>query len=334
MTSNLDLQKMAALLPEGVKRGTDLAGLVVGTVTGLDIPAGQVQVTVGGSEPVWVAAAPYVYAEGAKVRVRRSPLDGGRLEYCEGPLVPASPLTTGVITAVGASTLTVVVLGEEHNLQFVSSTYNVDDVVWVLLHPSGFGVPIFVMGLAAAAVFGGRPGGGASNPGQLVAREARIGPQGSGSWRSAYSRWDSWNTDRYGGPSTLWQGDAYGSGSMIGWAGHGDQVVNLQAQQITRMWVDVIRADTSTSAVRSAVLQGSPNGSRPSGAPTGFGDTTSTGGLTPGAGQRIELPASTYEAWRTGALKGLITVGGDYAGFYGTARGEAMALTVQYTVLA
>lgn len=325
---------MAALLPEGVKKGADLAGLTVATVTGLDESSGQVQVTVSGSEPVWVAAAPFVYGEGAKVRVRRSPLDGGRLEYCEGPLSATSPLATGVVTAVGSSTLTVFVLGESHELPFVASTYAVDDDVWVLLHPSGFGVPVIVMGLAAEAVRADRPGGGASNPGQLVSRQATIGPQGSGSYRTLYSRWDSWNTDRFGGPSTLWQGNQYGSGTMIGWAGYGDQVMNLQAQAVTKMWVDVIRADSSSSAGKAAVLQGTPSGTRPGGAPSGLGASASTVPLAPGVGTRVELPSSEYEAWRTGVLKGLITVGGDYAGFYGTARGDAMVLTVQYNVLA
>lgn len=331
--SQVDLSKLAALVPEGVKPGSDVSPLTVGTVSGLDIPSGQVQVTVGGSDPVWLPAAPFIYTPGGKVRVRRAPLDRGRLEYVEGPLTAAPAVVTGTVVAVGDETLTVAVLGEEFELMFASSTYAVDDQVLVLRHASGFGVPQAVLGLAGLDQPAENPGGGASNPGVGELRQAVVSPQDSGSFRVSQGRWDAWNTNRYGGAPALWQGNGAGSGPMVGWAGYGDQVVNLRAVQITNMWVDVVRSDSSFATPKAPVLQGSPDGTRPGGAAGGSGDTAAGPGLTPEQGARIRLPDSSYEAWRTGALKGLRTTGGDYMALYGASRSGAMALTVQYRVV-
>jgi hypothetical protein len=332
--SQIDLSRIAALIPEGVTRGSDLSVLTVGTVTGLDIPASRVQVTVSGSEPIWLPAAPFIYEPGAKVRLRRSALNGGRLEFCEGPIAPAAAVVTGKVTEITDETLTVDVLGAEWELGYTSSTYDLDETVAVLRHPTGFGVPQWVLGIAGKEQVATNPGGGAGNPGQAQARQATISPQDSGSYKVSGGRWDSWNTNRYGGVRALWQGNQYGSGPMIGWAGYGDQVANLYASQITSMWVDVQRSDSSVSNPKAVALQGSPDGARPGGAPGGAGDTAASPGLPPEGGARILLPASSYEAWRTGGIKGLRTAGGDYLALYGADRGGAMTLTVQYTVVA
>jgi len=334
-SSPIDQQRNARMLPTGLRPGADTRTLVAGVVAGLNIDAGQVQVVVEASDPVWVAAAPFIYQEGSRVRLRRSLQDGGRIEYCEGPIDDAPMFVTGRVTAVGPGGIHVTALGGEWVLKpFAAGTYDPGDDVWVIRHPSGFGRPEGVLGVAAEAAGGSDPGGGSANPGELVSRQATISPQHSGSWKSSSGRWDSWNPDRYGGVATLWQGNAYGSGPMVGWVGYGDQAVNLHAETIDLMTASVIRADSSVAAGKTAVLQGSPNGTRPGGAPSGGGATAATGPLTPGAGQTIQLPSSTYEAWRTGALKGLITVGGDYAGFYGYTRGDAFVITVQYKVRA
>jgi hypothetical protein len=322
------------MTPVGVAPGSDVSSLTVGTITGLNIGAGQVQVTVAGSEPVWLPAAPFIYEPNAKVRVRRSALNGGRLEFCEGPLAPAAIVVTGTVAAITDETLTVDVLGADWELGYTSSTYDVGETVAVLRHPSGFGVPQWVLGIAGREQQAVNPGGGSGNPGQAQARQATISPQDSGSYKVSGGRWDSWNTNRYGGVRALWQGNQYGSGPMIGWAGYGDQVANLYASQITGMWVDVQRSDSSVSNPKVVVLQGSPDGARPGGAPGGAGDTAASPGLTPEGGARILLPASSYEAWRTGGIKGLRTVGGDYLALYGADRGGAMAITVQYVVVA
>lgn len=332
--SSVDLSRMAALVPEGVRPGSDVSSLVTGVVVGLDIPGGLVQVTVGVSDPVWVPAAPFIYEPGARVRLRRSPLDGGRLEYCEGPIVSPDCVVTGLLSAIGSESATVDLLGDTFEIPFAASTYSPGDSVLVLRHPSGFGVPQAVLGVAGTTRSAENPGGGVGNPGQQQSREAYISAQASGSYRTAYSRWDTWNTDRYGGVRALWQGNSYGSGPMVGWAGYGDQVANLRADAIDNIWVDVVRSDSSVSSAKSVVLQGSPSGTRPSGEPAGSGATVASPGLTPEGGARIRLPDSTYEAWRTGGIKGLRTSGSDYLALYGWDRGGAMVLTVQYRVTA
>lgn len=332
MGSTLDVERLAGLVPAGLLPGSDASALVVGSVVGLDIPSGRVQVSTSGAEPVWVPAAPFIYEPGQMVRVRRSPLDGGRIDYCEGPISVAPMVATGKVLAVGDDLLTVLVGDQEFELMYASSTYDVGDVVLVLRHATGFGVPQAVLGLAGREQAVVDPGAGVENPAQSQSRQATVSPQDSGAWRAGRG-WGQWNADRYGGVKALWQGDAYGSGAMTGWAGYGDQVANLRAVSIQHMWVDVQRADSSSTAGRSVVLQGSPDGSRPGGAPSGSGDTVASPALTVNQGARVRLPDSVYEAWRTGGMRGLRTAGGDYLSLFGSDRGGALALTVQYTVV-
>lgn len=335
MLSALDAPKLVGGLPVGVPPGTDLGSMTAAVILGLDVAQRLAQVSVDGSEGVWVPAQPAIYTKGDTVRVLRAPLDGGRLVACLGPLSDAPLIVTGTVSAVNSSvgTLTVSVLGATVDLPYSAGTYTKGAVVHVMRDPARFGAPIFVLGPQGnfSGSEGSDIGGGSDNTAQVERFTRVILPQWSGSWRSAFSRWDSWNTDRYGGRSTLWQGNAYGSGAMTGLAAYGDQVANLGAIAIERMAVVIARADSSTFAGRVAVVQGSPNGSQPPGAPSASGDTASSPALTPGAAVQIELPGSMYEGFRTGALKGLCTVGGDYAGFAGTSRGDGMALTVQYT---
>lgn len=330
--SPVDLARMAQLIPEGVKPGSDTSSLVTATVTGLDIPAGLVQVAVSGSDPLWVPAAPFIYEAGARVRVRRSPLDGNRFEYCEGPVEAAAEVVTGTITSVGVDTVTVDVLGGLYSLPFVSSTYAENDTVLVLRHATGFGVPQAVLGLAGTP----RPAtppppAGEENPGVEQSRQATIGPQDTGSYRTSFGRWDSWDTNRYGGVRALWQGNQYGSGPMVGWAGYGDQVANLRADSIEHIWVDLIRSYTGFTDPRTVVLIGTSEGTRPAGGPSGSGATAS-GVVAVSSTTRVRLPDSTYEAWRTGVLKGIALAGSDYVALFGADRGGAMVLTVQYKV--
>jgi hypothetical protein len=322
---------------EGIRPGTDRGALVTATLVGLDTARRLAQVSLAGSDGVWVPASPAIYPPGGEVLVSRSPIDGGRLTQCVAPLVDADLIVAGQVVSINSSvgTLTVKTLGEDYELPYNAAAYTVGAPVYVRRDPQRFGTPIHVDGLQGnyVAPTPETPGGGAPNDPKLETKQAFLQPQQSGSWRSSFGRWDNWNTDRYGGISTLWQGNDYGSGPMTGWAGFGDQVRNLSAQQIDGMWLNVVRADSSTSAGRAATVQGSPEGTRPSGAPNGSGDTASTGALTPGQAQSLQLPASTYDAWRTGGFKGIRLVGGDYGGFAGTSRADGMSLTIQYKVL-
>lgn len=332
--SALDMFRLSSLIPDGIPAGTDRSSIVAGTLLGIDIDAGQVQVSVAGSEPVWVPAHPSIYEPSSRVRIRRSVVNGGRLEFCEGPISPGPAVVTGTIVSVGDDLIEVETLGSSYELPFVSSTYDPGDPVLVLRHPGRFGIPQTVLGIAGEDRPTPTPGGGTTNPGQTQSRQAVISPQDSGTFKVAQSRWDSWNTDRYGGIAALWQGNAYGSGQLIGWAGYGEQVMNLHASSVEKIWVDVVRSDSSVTSGRSVSLRGSSAGTRPGGAPDAVGDAAGSSPMAPGQSQRIELPSSSYEAWRTGGIRGLRTAGSDYLAVFGTSRGGAMALTIQYTVIA
>lgn len=330
---SVDLLKM----PEGVAPGTDKGAIIMGRLVGVDASQRVVQVTIAGSDPVWVPALPAIYTVGGLVRLSRSPLDGGRITKCEGPMDAVLPLARGTVTDVDATNgvLTVDTLGASFVLPYNASTYTVGQYVHVLRDPHSFGTPYLVSG--PEGNFGGTdPGGGSggtTNPGQTENREVTIGPQWSGSWTG--SRWDNWNQNRpdYGGRAALYQGQGYGSPSMSGLAVYGDQIVNLAAVAITKMTVTLMRVPTgSGGGTGPAVLQASPHGeSTPGGGPAGSGPSASAG-IGRGATVDLELPSSMFAGFRTGASKGLALTGTDYLNLYGADRAGAMVLTVQYTV--
>lgn len=146
-----------------------------------------------------------------------------------------------------------------------------------------------------------------------------IAPTWSGTWRADRGAYDRWNTDRYGGRSTLYQGSGFGSGPLTGLATYGDQVVGLGAASISSVVVATPLA-TGSGAIG---LRGTPAGAKPAGAPAPAG-STATGTDT------VALPPDMCEALRTGAAKSLASVGAAYRGTYGTSRADGMALTVTY----
>lgn len=339
----LDAYELSSSLPEGIAPGTDAGAIVTARLMGLDPVAGLAQVSVADSPGLWVPAAPAIYSAGGRVRLLRSPLDGGRSSMCLGPVSPGQMLVGGTVKAVNSSvgTLTVTTLDADYALPYAPGTYSAGTLVHVVRSASKYGLPEFVLGPSGNYNHAnpGQPGGGGTNPGQPVQRQAVVLPQWSGSWRSMYSRWDSWNTDRYGGRSTLWQGNGFGSGAMTGLVVYGDQIAALGAASIDRMQVAVYRADSSSSGGKVAVLQPSPHGSQPAGAPSGAGATAASPALVSGQGAYVDLPSSAFEAFRNGSYKGLVTAGSDYAGFSGTpdrapVHADGMAMVVQYTVIA
>lgn len=341
MFSNLDAQAILDALPVGISPDADPTAIVTGRLIGLDSERGLAQVSIGGSDGVWMPAMPAIYTPSGRVRVLRSPLDGGRASLCLGPIEGASSIAQGKVVSVNAAagTLKVRVLESNVDLPYLPGTYAVNTAVHVMRSAGRYGLPEVVLGPAGNSTQDGpgQPGGGSSGGGGLVTRQAVILPAWSGSWSTRYSRWDTWNTSRYGGRSTLWQGDGYGSGVMRGLAVYGDQVVNLGAVQIDSISAAVYRADSSVSAGKVPVLQAASDGAKPAGAPNLGGATASGPALTPGNGAQVALPGAVLEGYRTGAYKGLATVGNDYAGFSGTpdrapVRADGMALTVIYKV--
>ena len=229
------------------------------------------------------------------------------------------------MTATAADVATVTLDGATFSLPYLAGSYTgLPRAVWVTL--DDWGRPVLVLGPSGVADTSvppppPDPGGGGGGTAQVT---VSIGPQWSGSYRSSRGAWDRWNTDRYGGRSTLYQGNGYGSGPMVGLATYGDQLVNQGALSIDRVQV-ALRSVGLASGSPAVTVQGSPHGSQPGGSPTSSGDTAS------GMGGLVDLPPSVREGMRTGAVKGLATVGAAYSAVAGAGNGDGMSLTVTFT---
>lgn len=318
--SDLDL-----LLPN-LGAASDDALTTVGPCYDLNAAARLVRVGVRG-EPLWLPAMPGRYrqfdsAGAGLARVLLNP-STGRPALVLGPLDPVDPVVPATMTATAATTATVTWAGTSYSLPYLAGAYGaLPAPVWISL--SDWGTPMLVHGPSAIAPSPSGGGGTAPEPPATIQVEQTINPQWSGSWRDGRG-WDRWNVDRYGGRSTLYQGNDFGSGPMKGLATYGDQLVNLGAISIDAIAVNV-EAVTGSGA---AVVQGSPHGGPPTGAPVSSGDTASTGALGTGGRGAAFLSPTTREGMRTGAVRGLALVGASYLGVRGTPDG--MSITVLYT---
>lgn len=167
-------------------------------------------------------------------------------------------------------------------------------------------------------------------PAETVQVSVTITPTWSGTWRVSRGAFDRWNLTSYGGRSDLYQGDGYGSGLLVGLATYGDQLVNLGATSIDSVVLSA-RRNGSGGGAAALTVQGSPHGARPASVPTGSGDVALTGAVGTGAWAQAALPGLTREGLRTGALRGLVAVGGTYSGWGGAGTPGSMALAVTYT---
>jgi hypothetical protein len=168
-------------------------------------------------------------------------------------------------------------------------------------------------------------------PPVTVTRTVTVTPHDSATFRHTRGAWDRWNTGSYGGASTLYQGNEHGSGPLTGAAFYADRVTRLGAVSISRIRVLLRGAGLNESTFPPVTVRGIAEGSRPGGSPTGVGGDASG---SPGrAGTAwVTLPASAYEAWRTGGIRGLATVGGGYAAVRGISAADGMALEIVYQV--
>lgn len=317
--SDLDAQALAVADPSS----TSLVS--TGTVLAVDPVNHLVQVAIRGdtAATVTLPATAARYRPGGSCRVLHNAADRGRATHVVGTVDPLPTHVLGVVASVNGTTLraTVTVLGQSVSIPYTTGTYSSGNRVWVAL--DDWGVPLLLVAASAEATATDTPvapdaGGG----GGTVQATATIGPQWSGSYRSGRG-WDRWNTTRYGGRSTLYQGDGFGSGPMTGLATYGDQLVNLGAVSIDRIAVR-LRDVGLSGASGPATVQGSPHGSQPGGAPTVSGATATGMGA-------VELPAGIRDGFRTGAIKGLATVGGNYWAVAGAGNGDGMVLDVTFT---
>ena len=250
---------------------------------------------------------------------------GGRAVRVSGAVDPWAPTVVGVLTALGPDLATVDVLDGSAIVPYLPSTYDVGDRVWVTL--DDWGRPARVDGTTSQDATPALPPPPAGGGGSMVQVTVAVGPQWSGSYRSG-SGWDRWNTGRYGGRSTLYQGSGFGSGPMVGLATYGDQLVNLGAVSIDRVTV-MLRPVGLSGASGPATVQGSPHGGQPPGAPSGVGSTATEGNA--GVAQQADLGGDLREGMRTGSVKGLVLVGGNYWAVAGSGNGDGMVLAVTYT---
>lgn len=212
-------------------------------------------------------------------------------------------------------------------LPYLPGVYTGYTTVLVLCNPIQGGRGVFVLGpVGVQVVIPADPSSGPPPPPPpppaTVTASATILPTWSGTWSSKWGKWGAWtNGGRYGGSPSLYQGDAYGSGSLKGLAVYGDQIVNLAALSILSATVTM---NVATGA-GSPTAQGSPAGTpAPGGPPASSGATNAGTGAVP-------LDSTICEGLRTGAFKGLALVGSGYVAVYGTGRADGMALNLTYT---
>lgn len=330
--SDLDLRGLiAAATPQGPSEASDAGLVTTAPVYAVDVPGRRVQVAVHGTA-MWlpaVAARYRIAADGtttaqgtARVLLNATT---GRPALVVGAVDPSDPAVLGTVTATATGTVTVTVYGTSYTLPAAPSTYTVGQTAWVLL--SDWGVPVLVLGpssLASSTQTAPTP----PSSGGSAQASFTIGPQWSGTYRTGQG-WDQWNTGRYGGRSDLYQGNAYGSGTLTGLATYGDQLVNLGATSLDQITLSARRNADGSSG--SLTVQGTSAGSKPGGAPSGSGTSATTGTAGPGGWTSVDLPADVREALRTGAAKGLVAIGAGYGGWGGTATAGSMVLTGTYT---
>ena len=340
MIAELDvLGAVSRALPQAPAPGEDPAVVVVGTVFAVDIPNRRAQVAIRGAV-MWLPAQPGRYRVVAGsltttqglARVLLSTTTG-RPILVLGPVDPDVAVQAGTVTATTSSppTVTLTLRGTSYALPAIPSTYTVSSRAWVIT--DDWGTPVLVLGPTTAAADGTPTAPTPPPAATTVSFTTTIGPTWSSTWSAKVGHWTDegsyWNTGRYGGSSTLYEGNKYGSGSLRGLATYGDQIVNLGALSIQSIGVAVRGVGLSPADAGSAVtLQGAPNGSKPAGMPATSGDTVT---VVPGPGPAQALTPAMCEALRTGAAKSLALVGATYAACAGAGNGDGMVLTVTGT---
>lgn len=317
---------LAQATAQGPGVADDTAITATGRVLETDVSAGRVRVSIRGGE-VWIPAVAGRYSAASLVRVLLD-ATSARPVLALGPVTPRAPVELGTVTGTGGGTVTVVVAGDEVTVPAPLGTYTVGQSAWVML--DGWGRPMIAVGPSTTPSPDAPPSGGGGGGSSTEVATVTIAPQTSGTWRSGYG-WDSWNGSRYGGLTNVYQGNRFGSGLLIGFAGYGNQVENLGAVSIEEMILTVRKNDTNGLSAALAV-QATASATRPGGSPVaGPYGSASTPTIGPGAWGSVALPAGMREAFRTGDAKGLVAVGSDYGAFGGTATPGSFTLKIRYT---
>lgn len=318
---------LAASTAQGPGLDDDSSLVVTGTVYEIDPVKGSVRVGIRGGS-VWLPAVADRYDANSLARVLLDPT-AARPVLVLGAVTPRAPVELGVVKATGAGTITVTIRGTDASIPAPLGTYTVGQSAWVQL--DGWGTPVVAMAPSTTTAPGSGGGSAPGAGGGTVVATATIGPQMSGTWQPSVGRWNNWNANRYGGPTNIWQG-AYGSsGTLLGFAGYGDQVANLGALSIEEIILSARKNDTNGLSA-ALTVQGTAHGAQPPGSPVaGAFTTASTPTIGPGGWGDLGFDAALREAFRTGAAKGLVAVGSPYGGFGGTATPGSFVLKIRYT---
>lgn len=306
----------------------DASLIATGTVLEVDREGGIVRVSFRGGE-VWLPAVAGRYSSSSLARILLDPISARPVAII-GAVHPDPGFALALILAGPTSGILDVQFEDAtYSIPAPTGAYTVGESAWVAL--DDWGTPVLAIGPDASTTSGGSSGGSAPGAaGSTVTASASIGPQVTGTWRSSVSRWDSWNPGRYGlGNTPIYQGDAYGSGPLIGYAGFGDQIVNLAAITIDEITMQAVKGADGNSAVLT--VQGTADGSRPGGAPSSSGDTASSGSIGSGQTGALSLTPAMREAFRTGGAKGLVAIGSQYGGFGGFGVPPSFVLQIRYT---
>jgi hypothetical protein len=202
-----------------------------------------------------------------------------------------------------------------------SGSYTGFTTVFVLRDPMGSGSGQLVLGSVRHTGFAPAAPPVQPPPATPSTKQVKvtIRPSDSGTWSNKWSRFYAWNVGRYGGSTTLYQGDAFGSGVLEGIAVYGNQIKALNALSIDAAVLHVPLA-TGSGTVQ---VQGTSQG-------TLSGNPTPSGATASGTGS-FELGATLRGQLRTGTTKGLVLVGASYLAVYGTSKASGMSLSITYT---
>jgi len=343
VTDPIEFARAGVLDPRGLMPGDDPAFLAVGVLVSIDTAQNRVVVAVNGSSGTRMSFIDGVYTVGQTVYVMRNPFDGGRSVMCLGPTRSAPMSVVGKITAVdaGNNRATVTVVGGSFVLPYIPlTTFAVGNEVYVLREPQFGGQPTLILGPCnvpppppAPALDDPAPVPPPSPPAEFETVSTTILPSSTGTYRDDRGAWDRWNTTRYGGRSTLYQGASppwSSEGPFIGLACYGNQVKNLGATSIGSIEVLLRGAGLSLASYPSITVKGSPHGSRPAGSPSSSGDTA-TGSPGKSSAVWVSLPSTVRSAFLSGSVKGLVLTGLGYNAVRGTSAADGMALKITYT---
>lgn len=328
MISDISPLNVAGLLKRNTARGPsvddDSAAIATASVYEIDSARGRVRVGIRGGD-VWLPAVADRYSRSSLARVLLDPTSSRPVQVL-GAVRPRSSAELAEVTATGAGNVTVTVLDASYTIPAPIGTFTVGQSAWVLL--DSWGAPVIAIGPATVAP---TPAPATPPPPAVattVTARAFITPQVSGTYRPGYG-WNGWFGTGGAGSSDIFQGDAYGSGALQGFAGYGNQVANLRALSIESITLRVRK--NSDGNASNLVVRTSALGSRPAGAPSSFGDSASSGTIPSGQWGTVAFTAAMREAFRTGAAKGLAAIGSQYGGFGGTARPGSFLLQIRYT---